>query len=633
MISRSTTAGLVAATLLAALPAAGEVPREDVIWARQATGPITLDGVLDEPEWASAESMAIQWQQDAGIPGSGWKVEAGQFVASDPTSATLKFLAVGNELYLGVVVSDSSVGGSVNFNRFDGLLMSIKDHADPGAPKPPAEYFYSWWYPDSTVTGPDPQPAGRSPGFVGRWAEWPPGTPRTPEQIMNWDAVTVVDGLSNSDATIDEGYTVEMRFNVAAMGYNLTQPGGDIVEWNLSIYDSDWFWPFVGAKFTTNRVWWQSPWGNAAWYSEVRVHSDPTVTTASGPVPAIGPEVVIAQVAGPAPTIDGNPSEGIWSDASVHTFDIRFDDDALRQTYEGVGPYRAGQFQPEVNGGTAFVVDPGDAEVKIFHQGDILYFGFDVNDLVVQHHPSFDRWDGFLVTLNEYAQRDNDNQLMSRRISFQVAADGSALPQDYLGTLIAAGDAEVALQLKAGTVVDTLGMSADTGYTAELAIDLKGLGYPAGLGDGRLFVGVNLLDGDSFIPTTDSYGTRTWWYREYENECCPVWAYLAPAPVGVDEIASVTDGTAWARTYPNPGRRATIRFSVPHASRGQLEVFDVAGRLVDRKTLGALEPGVREIAFPSDGKAAGVYLYRLDLLDARSGALAASLHGKTVLLR
>jgi len=42
---------------------------------------------------------------------------------------------------------------------------------------------------------------------------------------------------------------------------------------------------------------------------------------------------------------------------------------------------------------------------------------------------------------------------------------------------------------------------------------------------------------------------------------------------------------------------------------------------------------VREIAFPSDGKAAGVYLYRLDLLDARSGALAASLHGKTVLLR
>jgi hypothetical protein len=404
------------------------------------------------------------------------------------------------------------------------------------------------------------------------------------------------------------------------------------VEWNISIYDSDWFWPFVGSKFTTNRVWWQSPWGNAAWYGEVRVHADPTVTTSSGPVPAVGPELVIAQVGGSAPTINGNPSEAIWNDSSVHTFDIRFDDDALRQTYEGVGPYRAGQFQPEVNGGAAFVVDPGDAQVKIFHQGDLLYFGFDVNDQVVQHHASFDRWDGFLVTLNEYELRDNDHQLKSRRISFQVGAGGAAVPQDYLTTLISSGDAQVAIQLKAGTVVDTLGMSPDTGYTAELAIDLTGLGYPPGLGDHRLFVGVNLLDGDSFIPITDSYGTRTWWYREYENECCPVWAYLAPSPVGVDEIASTADGT-WARSYPNPGKRATIRFSVPHASRVHLEVFDVTGRLVDRRALGVLDPGVREIPFPSEGKAAGVYLYRLELLDPRSGALGASLHGKTVLLR
>jgi hypothetical protein len=628
------TALLIATTLAAALPAVGEVAREDLIWARTATGPITLDGVLDEAEWAQAESMTIQWEQDAGIPGSGWKVEAGQFVPSDPTSATLKFLVIGNELYLGAVVSDSSVGGSVEFNRFDGLLMAIKNHADPGAPKPPAEYFYSWWYPDSTVTGPDPQPAGRSPGFVGIWAEWPPGSPRTPVQIANWDAVTVVDGLSNDDTTIDESYTVEMRFNVAAMGYNVTQSGGDIIEWNISIYDSDWFWPFDGPKFTTNRVWWQSPWGNAAWYSEVRIHANPTVTTTSGPVPDVGPELVIAQVDGSPPTIDGDPSEAIWSDPTVHTFDIRFDDDALRQTYEAVGPYRAGQFQPAIVGSLlAFVVDPGDAEVKIFHQGDFLYFGFDVNDLVVQHHTSFDRWDGFLITLNEYDLRGNDNQLMSRRISFQVDADGSALPQDYLATLIGQGDAQVAIELKPGTVVDTLGMVPDTGYTAELEIDLKGLGYPAGLGDGRLFVGVNLLDGDSFIPTTDSYGTRTWWYREYEDECCPVWAYLAPSPVGVHEVAGVASNDAWARSYPNPGRRATIQFSVPHSSRVHFEVFDVAGRLVESRAVGVLDPGVRELSFRGNGKAAGVYLYRLKLLDPQSGVLRTSLNGKTVLLK
>ena len=43
------------------------------------------------------------------------------------------------------------------------------------------------------------------------------------------------------------------------------------------------------------------------------------------------------------------------------------------------------------------------------------------------------------------------------------------------------------LRLKAGTTVDTLGLSSDTGYTTELAIDLTGMGYPLDLGDGRLF--------------------------------------------------------------------------------------------------------------------------------------------------
>ena len=37
---------------------------------------------------------------DAGIPGSGWKLEAGM-LPDDPTNATLKFLVVGNQLYLG----------------------------------------------------------------------------------------------------------------------------------------------------------------------------------------------------------------------------------------------------------------------------------------------------------------------------------------------------------------------------------------------------------------------------------------------------------------------------------------------------------------------------------------------------
>jgi len=577
--------GMVCGTVMTAF-AQGPEPREDVIWARFALEPITLDGVLDEPAWALAETKVVEWAQDAGIPGSGWKVESGAFIPSDPTYATLKFLAYENQLYLGAVVQDTYVGGSLDFNRFDGFLMAIKDHLDPFAPKPPAEYFYAWWFPEDA----DPQPPGQDPAFVGRWAEWPPGSPRTPEQIEAWDAVTIVDGLSNDDTVLDTSYTVEMRFNLTSIGYDITQPGGDIVEWNISIYDCDGFWPFNPTVFTSNRVWWQSPWGNAAWFNEVRIHARPGVTVASGDVPDILPELVIPKLVS-TPVIDGEIDDAVWADPNVYTFDIRYGDDELRQTYPAVGPHRAGQYQPEVNGGQAFVLDPADATVQVFFAGEILYMGFDVRDLVVQYHPDFNRWDGFLVNINEYAIRGPDQQLLGRRVGFQVNQDGSALAQDYLTTLVTNGDAQVAISLNTGTTVDTLGMNADNGYTAELAIDLTGLGYPSGLGDGRLFLGVNHLDGDSFIPTTDSYGNRTWWFREFEAECCPVWAYLAPAPVGVERLAGARDDVL-VRSFPNPfNAKTTVRFGLPSPEMATVTVWDMHGRLVETLSTGRYLPG------------------------------------------
>ena len=47
-------------------------------------------------------------------------------------------------------------------------------------------------------------------------------------------------------------------------------------------------------------------------------------------------------------------------------------------------------------------------------------------------------------------------------------ANGAAIPQDYLLTLVQAGKAQVAIQLNAGTTVDNLG-NPDTGFKAEVA--------------------------------------------------------------------------------------------------------------------------------------------------------------------
>ena len=131
---------LACAVLALAIPAFAQTPRLDAIWAKRTNQPITLNGVLNEPAWAKAESVVIRFAQDAGIPGSGWKYEVG-VIPSDPTYATLKFLVVGNQLYLGAEVHDQSVGGATDFNRNDGFLMSIKDHASLEEPVRPVHTY------------------------------------------------------------------------------------------------------------------------------------------------------------------------------------------------------------------------------------------------------------------------------------------------------------------------------------------------------------------------------------------------------------------------------------------------------------------------------------------------------------
>jgi hypothetical protein len=619
---------LVCLTLLAAAgdAAADPAPRLDTIWARTTPTAPTLDGVLDEAAWSQAESMIVQYEVNAGDPGSGWKTEAG-FTPTDPTYAVVKLLvSPDNQLWLGARVEDISIGGSKDFNRFDGLLMCIKDHADPGSPKPPVEYFYSWWYEGTT----DPQPLNQLPTFKGRYGGYP--GPRTPEQIAAWDARTVVQGVTNSDQpaqNLDEGYTVEMRFDLGVIGYDVTQPGGDVIEWNISVYDCDYHWPIAFGLFSANRVWWQSPWGLDIWFHEVEVHARPDVTVSSGNVPSVGPDVIIPEM-GPVPTIDGSLGEDIWSNPVVPRIDIRYDDPALRDTYPGVGPHRSGQHLVAIYGGTPTVFDPADASVRVFYNGDKLYLGFDVRDQVVQYHASFDRWDGFLTLITDRAARNSeDHQLLGRRISFQVNQDGTALAQDYLLSLIADGWAQVALQLKGGTTVDTLGAFPDSGYTAELCIDLKGLGYPAGLGDHVLFWGLNHLDGDSFNPVSRSYGSRTWWFKQYENDCCIAWTHLGPLGVtGIPGGDPTLPGYAVLGSYPNPSSHPFIRYQVAAPSRMVFEAFDLRGRRIQERPLGVVPQGMHEIAFDGAGLSSGIYFYRFLVEDPSTGTLRTSLQGR-----
>lgn len=216
-----------------------------------------------------------------------------------------------------------------------------------------------------------------------------------------------------------------------------------------------------------------------------------------------------------------------------------------------------------------------------------------------------------------------------------MAADGTASAEDDLLSLVTAGKAEVAVHLNAGTTVDTTGSQVDSGYTAEMAIDLTALGYPDGLGDSTLFLGVTLLDGDSFNdPPTDSYSGRSWWFRQYQGECCPAWAKVRSwaSPV----VDSVLPGSRYAFLRPtlNPSPQPLVLYSMPDQNLVTLEVFDVRGRLVLRRPLGLTVAGDSQVPlFAQDRPAAGVYLFRLNIEDPTTGRLRDSLTGKMTMVR
>ena len=637
------TALVTGVALLSALPSWAQFQRYDYTWARSTNGAaLTLDGKLDEPQWAQAESLVINGGVIGAIPGSGYHNEfiAPGVTPTDPNRAVFKFLVVGNQLWIGATVRDSSIGGNAEFNRFDGLIMNVRAHDDAGRPSPAGEHTISWWWPKPGSLG-SPGPGdtlgddiNKGMAMVGRWRSWPAGTPPTPTQVQAWDARWVVHGTVNSDTVLDQDYVIEMRFDLGMNGYDVTKTLGDIVEWNVQMYDTDWFWPLTSYfRFTSVRTWLEGPWGNTSWYSDVHIKARPDVTVSSGPVASLGPDLDIPNATGwPDPTIDGFLNETVWQHAD--SLKIKWGDDVVRAGYANTGPYRSGQYQPAVNGNQdpLSIQDPADCTVKYFWKGSKLYMGFNFNDQVVQYHDLIDRWDGAIISINDRTLRGPDLNLLSHRLTFHVSPTGTLAAADQLPAAIDTGAVVCSLKLKEHTTVDTTGVDVDKGYTAEFMFDLTKFGYTADLGDHVLYFGIDVMDGDSYSPITDSYGTRTWFWRQYENEDGPCVAFLDPnrritAGVGGE---TVTPGRLeLLGNYPNPFHGSTtVHFRLPQASRVTIDVLDLQGRIVATRAYGVQAAGEGHLPLPAFAHSAGVYLYRVHVTDPQSGAVVGTMSGK-----
>jgi hypothetical protein len=602
--------------------------RTDAIWARTApVASITVDGKLNEPAWANAESLIVQFGKSAGLPGSGYSTETG--TVYDSTRAVVKFLVMGDSLYLAFTVKDSSIGGGI-FGNADAIISNIRDKSDPTIrPAPSGEYLWGWI-----------NETWMDPGDVTTVGAMPKKGPNGKYPKIDFETATTVKGTTNADTTPDTSYTVEMKINLKRNGYNVTDPKGDIIMFNAAIRDGDWYWP-AQDRVSFSRVWIQGPWANTAEKNQLRVHVRPDVTISSGTVPELKPEAIIPDGKNvPSPVIDGKLDDAVWK--KLTGFDIKFGNDSLRNSYPSVGPFLSGQFQPTVNGGKANVVDPGDATVKWFFKADTLFIGIDVRDKVVQYIASYDRWDGVIVTLNERVkQNDIDHDLLTRKLTVQVdsANGGSARLQDYLPFLRDSLEgARVALSVNSGTKIDTVGVKADSGYQIEMAITLTKLGYPAGRGDGIAFLGVDLLDGDSFIPSTNSYGTRTWWFREHDGAAGPAFCYMDPTVVitsaGKGDAIEMPTEFALLGNYPNPFNPSTsIRYRTPEDGIVLLTVYDILGRSLAQVDLGRQAVGEHSHRFEGSNLSSGVYFYQLRMVGAAAGKEFATPYSKMTLLK
>ena len=609
--------------------------REDVVWARMVpSGTITLDGNLNEDAWSNAEEVKVIYGKQGPLPTSAWRPEFQEEVYFDQTNATVKFLvSTDNQLYLAFNIPDSSVGGTKDWARWDGILMSVKNKSSENRPAPADEYFYTWWLeglPEDMKT----PVAGSSPRFIGKWGTWA-DTTRTPEGKAAWDAVTKVIGISNDDSSPDQGWIVEMRIDLGAQGYDVTVPNGDVVAMNFSIWDCDWVNGTDPSRIASSRTWFQSPWGNANANNVARVFASPDVTTTSTSLPVIEADIVVPNAVNySAPLIDGKLNEDVWQGAV--NFNIEWDNVELRNSYPTVGPLTSGQFQPELGGNPRPpILDPAFTNIKMFFKDHYIYLAADVNDQLIQGSEEYDKIDGVSFIIGDRSSLTGDNQMDFRAFRVSFDASGNSAAYDYLPVITDTGKAEWAVLTKGTSTVNN-NSDVDEGYQIEMKLDLTFLGYPADLGDKLLFMGVMLADGDSFEDPLANYGSRTWFFREHGGGPAAAWVVLnQDLLVGVENVNNVyiPKNIEIFGNYPNPFNPSTkLRFAVPEAGNVKIAIYNSIGQLVNSETLSVTTGGIHEYQFNGANISSGVYYYRISLSGSSKNTYDSKV-GKMILLK
>lgn len=649
---------LVALAALTATAAYAQPDRtgSDVMWARDiGAATISVDGNLNEAVWSQAEMYNLQWNGVHPLPGGGQQFEvnpAGLLEPVDPLAAQIYFLRKGNELYIGLMVQDESIGGDRGFFAGDGLMMTLvrpsdqpatfedrDDYFESSAVR--EEMFYGWQHPaDTTASGaqvPGIGPRAWSTDFGLTAGQSQNETPRNPEA---WEYAAVVNGMANDDFngggtfTPDVGYTMEMRIRLDSLGWDLTQPMSRM-PLTIALIDRDFDWPNDPNQSSRTRTWWQGRWLNNFNEGMAFIAGDPGVTVSSGATPAYTePEFIIPNGASqPDVVVDGVLDDLAWTGVDPQ-FQLKYQMTAAERAAWLPGatvPYYTFYFHPDANP----VLDPTVGRFHLFYKGSWLYVGLDTDDQAVNRRQAENNRDGFRITISARDSLKGGLGGALAGIQFDFAIDTTAAgpsapgfvltPLNYAATLAMENpDAiQYAASMKgASTAGDPTDI--DEGYQIEVGIDLAELGYSlealTGGTDNRIWLSLNYFDGDDLENEAESYGTRIWTVGERANGAT-IYGYMDPAALIVsnENGPEVGDELRAFGNVPNPfSAETTLRYSLPRASDVTIEVFDALGRLVRTVNVGAQAAGSQTATLKAAGLSAGVYVYRVRLDDGTS---------------
>ncbi len=227
-----------------------EYDNPDSVVANIAASVMTMDGKLNEAEWASANTLVFG-PANAPTTGNEKTVTGNVDVKAsfdfsgkifhlpykDTSFTKVKFLAKGNDLYIGVQSPDKSI---CKFDwEGDGLFLKIKNSA--GDDK---EYILYW------------QNIGANKDTI-----------KYQEPAVNYGSgagFLTVGSTVNDTSNVDNGYTAELKISLSALGFT-PSPNKLNLKVSMAIFDPDGYQHPMNAYDTTRgtyfKSWWGSEWG------------------------------------------------------------------------------------------------------------------------------------------------------------------------------------------------------------------------------------------------------------------------------------------------------------------------------------------------------------------------------------